>query len=273
MRPPLTSIAVTVSIHATLAGGDLTTKTEVEATDRVSIHATLAGGDGAGCRPCRHQSSFYPRHPRGWRHCGLPQYGRTGRISIHATPAGGDAPSTITAIEGGKFLSTPPPRVATPNSLAWVLARLFLSTPPPRVATTLSLYITRREVLFLSTPPPRVATQHGFCPPFLPGHFYPRHPRGWRQDKLLRLVGQADFYPRHPRGWRHKQGILLLHQNTFLSTPPPRVATAARCSATLSYAFLSTPPPRVATQGNPPDGSTAVISIHATPAGGDTAAM
>ena len=183
MRPPLTSIAVTVSIHATPAGGDLTTQTEVEATDRVSIHATLAGGDGAGCRPCRHQSSFYPRHPRGWRHCGLPQYGRTGRISIHATPAGGDAPSTITAIEGGKFLSTPPPRVATPNSLAWVLARLFLSTPPPRVAT------------------------------------------------------------------------------------------ATRCSATLSYAFLSTPPPRVATQGNPPDGSTAVISIHATPAGGDTAAM
>ena len=181
MRPPLTSIAVTVSIHATLAGGDLTTKTEVEATDRVSIHATLAGGDGAGCRPCRHQSSFYPRHPRGWRHCGLPQYGRTGRISIHATPAGGDAPSTITAIEGGKFLSTPPPRVATllppcPQCLTpnfyprhprgWrrrggvgqsTGSRISIhATPAGGDSTPSSLYSF--SDVFLSTPPPRVAT-------------------------------------------------------------------------------------------------------------------
>ena len=33
----------------------------------VSIHATLAGGDSASCRNFEREVCFYPRHPRGWR--------------------------------------------------------------------------------------------------------------------------------------------------------------------------------------------------------------
>ena len=40
-----------VSIHATLAGGDITPYSIAIMTDEVSIHATLAGGDSAPNRP------------------------------------------------------------------------------------------------------------------------------------------------------------------------------------------------------------------------------
>ena len=57
-----------VSIHATLAGGDLAAGRCVASPTEVSIHATLAGGDGAARLWCRSQ----------WQ------------VSIHATLAGGD---------------------------------------------------------------------------------------------------------------------------------------------------------------------------------------
>ena len=80
-----------VSIHATLAGGDDTTKYVYVTYYIVSIHATLAGGD------------FFASDRM------------TGRLS---------------------FLSTPPSRVATGSRIALAKeAARFLSTPPSRVAT------------------------------------------------------------------------------------------------------------------------------------------
>ena len=55
------------------------------------------------------------------------------------------------------------------------------------------------------------------------------------------------FYPRHPRGWRLLKRIKQELDDLFLSTPPSRVATSVRCKARLP----------------------ALVSIHATLAGGD----
>ena len=102
-----------VSIHATLAGGDtdettsppvilafLSTPPSRVATRPgqrqsiplgVSIHATLAGGDPfVEGRWFVFYSSFYPRHPRGWRRFAVASRPFFGVVSIHATLAGGD---------------------------------------------------------------------------------------------------------------------------------------------------------------------------------------
>ena len=102
-----------VSIHATLAGGDAEIVFFPRAQSEVSIHATLAGGDrGAlappdGGRPflstppsrvATHRPGdlqppgycFYPRHPRGWRRSTSGRRARRNNVSIHATLAGGD---------------------------------------------------------------------------------------------------------------------------------------------------------------------------------------
>ena len=87
-------LKILVSIHATLAGGDGRVVRGWGGVC-VSIHATLAGGDVKFCPsdkfadeflstpPSRvatvslrlgvkFKARFYPRHPRGWRHCDLP---------------------------------------------------------------------------------------------------------------------------------------------------------------------------------------------------------
>ena len=151
--------------------------------DSVSIHATLAGGD---CLWSSHGLTtwrFYPRHPRGWR----PIQGRCLRqwalVSIHATLAGGDFTPRAHYKAIIMFLSTPPSRVATTAQQRNSIITMFLSTPPSRVATVgdgqkisrnRRFYPRhprgwrRREVscspnasMFLSTPPSRVATHVG----------------------------------------------------------------------------------------------------------------
>ena len=58
--------AESVSIHATLAGGDFCHSVHLPRL-YVSIHATLAGGDLWREMPTAWSGCFYPRHPRGWR--------------------------------------------------------------------------------------------------------------------------------------------------------------------------------------------------------------
>ena len=61
------------------------------AEDTISIHATLAGGD---CLPlaahCVKSRCFYPRHPRVWRLAADNDKRAPGDVSTHATLAGGD---------------------------------------------------------------------------------------------------------------------------------------------------------------------------------------
>ena len=101
--------------------------------------------------------SFYPRHPRGWRHGLLGQVLPAAIVSIHATLAGGDfrpndfgeyqGVSIHATLAGGDVLTKPKAMQGTVSIHATLaggdeylqtdgaVERVFLSTPPSRVAT------------------------------------------------------------------------------------------------------------------------------------------
>ena len=169
----------------------------------VSIHATLAGGDFLNAALSNSAICFYPRHPRGWRQNGMsfclktkmflstppsrvatvgvpypaayffcfyPRHPRGWRLdfigniwrkqSFYPRHPRGWRPPPFLAGDAlqSLFLSTPPSRVATQAPGCHVcIVFVFLSTPPSRVATSI-LFNLYRIFLFLSTPPSRVAT-------------------------------------------------------------------------------------------------------------------
>ena len=109
------------------------------------------------------------------------------------------------------FLSTPPSRVATwrYNLFADRDSGFYPRHPrgwrlQNRVVETLNAYVsihatlaggdsgssqrTYRQKEFLSTPPSRVATINGGRNYIRWLRFYPRHPRGWRQDREGKTV-------------------------------------------------------------------------------------
>ena len=200
---------LSVSIHATLAGGDSGRHCPCE-HGKVSIHATLAGGDPitVAARPCT--LCFYPRHPRGWRpaparrsrpprQCFYPRHPRGWRrffalemcyspsVSIHATLAGGDGLILKQEENTNEFLSTPPSRVATRY------AQIDVMQPDVSIHATLAGGDNSGkgrfewEEVFLSTPPSRVATFGHQRNVLVHGSFYPRHPRGWRRQKCTKM--------------------------------------------------------------------------------------
>ena len=197
-------VEANVSIHATLAGGDIVHVVNFALNVGVSIHATLAGGDALCCISGNSSACFYPRHPRGWRR-------DTGRFR-HGC---------------GRFLSTPPSRVAT----------ILISRGGGGYA------------VFLSTPPSRVATRTQFRELRPSRCFYPRHPRGWRRSHTRGSAGLFScFYPRHPRGWRRSFFFSLESQLTVSIHATLAGGDSSRGSTAFLFSkFLSTPPSRVAT--------------------------
>ena len=216
-------------------------------------------------------SSFYPRHPRGWRPARARTASQQQIVSIHATLAGGDGLLRCPVCGCTLFLSTPPSRVAT------------LDRPRSRPAFSVSIHATLTG---------------GDCregrDALLNGGFYPRHPHGWRRQLYIpappvcavsihatltggdlsprafapvclvsihaTLTGGDPhgmvlcragwgFYPRHPHGWRR-----------FASSMPTSILL-----------FLSTSPSRVATNGQDVVTEMEIVSIHATLTGGDNA--
>ena len=102
----------------------------------VSIHATLAGGDKDWMLKISTPVRFYPRHPRGWRPPRRPRPVGKAQSFYPRHPRGWRPLNGRKSNEYGKFLSTPPSRVATGEPKPKVLAlNQFLSTPPSRVAT------------------------------------------------------------------------------------------------------------------------------------------
>ena len=151
--------------------------------------------------------SFYPRHPRGWRHVASRLRELDVRVSIHATLAGGDP--------GAAYISG-----HSAVSIHATLAGGDLGC----------LRAVKYRKWFLSTPPSRVATEKKVITNIVFNRFYPRHPRGWRRfftvifgtnyyvsihatlaggdyTDVRHRLPHLGFYPRHPRGWRLRFGF------------------------------------------------------------------
>ena len=176
----------------------------------VSIHATLAGGDQSKCIIIRRKRCFYPRHPRGWRPFAVWALPIPRIVSIHATLAGGDfrsldvlfliIVSIHATLAGGDIQGLSRTRYALK----------FLSTPPSRVATPFFMAKNSEGVCFYPRHPRgwRRAVALRWHYRYL--RFYPRHPRGWRLPKqAASFYHNRCFYPRHPRGWRLKSAKSL----------------------------------------------------------------
>ena len=101
----------------------------------ISIHATLAGGDvkiDPACKALR--ADFNPRHPCGWR----PYSAGREECKIYFNPrhpCGWRLKSNAGFFLSRLFQSTPPLRVATILRPGQGRQCLFQSTPPLRVAT------------------------------------------------------------------------------------------------------------------------------------------
>ena len=149
----------------------------------ISIHALREEGDYMALKANGGDQDFYPRPPRGGR---LPQgfnafrgnnfYPRPprggrlrrevpahlrGGISIHALREEGDDIRKSRRDTPKRFLSTPSARRATRPDYQMRQTMEFLSTPSARRATTGAIYLWYT----------------------LPQYFYPRPPRGGRQQK------------------------------------------------------------------------------------------
>ena len=131
---------------------------------------------------CKRQRNFYPRPPRGGRRGSRPVRQHGPIISIHALREEGDAVQidehtraniSIHALrEEGDVKRRPNP----------VAYKIFLSTPSARRATYSSVPKSTSKK-FLSTPSARRATRGARQAGRESGHFYPRPPRGGRQQK------------------------------------------------------------------------------------------
>ena len=223
----LSSQNYSVSIHATLAGGDfglsfcdsikkmfLSTPPSRVATSikdfywwcvHVSIHATLAGGDHRlSHRLLKLLVVSIHATLAGGDHAAFVPTRSTMSVSIHATLAGGDLSKQIS--DG--FCNTVSIHATLAGGDNRMLERLI-------------------ELLeFLSTPPSRVATNPAFLNNLEYSCFYPRHPRGWRRrhraadDRRWLVSIHATLAGGDFRASRYCSASFL-----FLSTPPSRVAT------------------------------------------------
>ena len=282
-----------VSIHATPAGGDMTSYINLRCWEKfLSTPPSRVATVVAHKRP-RRWVCFYPRHPRGWRRNlrslhNFPQY-----VSIHATLAGGDSRARQKYACARCFYPRHPRGWRRVDLYNAVVAAEFLSTPPSRVATSLPSSARFRAGVSIHATLAggdhfRTANTRCSC------CFYPRHPRGWRRPSgSVHAGGVHSFYPRHPRGWRRprrRAGRQVRPVSIHATLAGGDYEAARRFS--LTFRFLSTPPSRVATRKDarlyeevmsfyprhprgwrlaaaatePPQPP---VSIHATLAGGD----
>ena len=83
------AVQLGISIHALREEGDMLCVIISNMTTRISIHALREEGDGSSLDPCKIETYFYPRPPRGGRPLRFPaSYLQS--ISIHALREEGD---------------------------------------------------------------------------------------------------------------------------------------------------------------------------------------
>ena len=147
-------------------------------------------------------TSFYPRHPRGWRRR-MQWHRRHERSFYPRHPRGWRRKRCTRAARKSLFLSTPPSRVATAQFVGGLLVQLGFYPRHPRGWRRFVHYgkLCKRS-------------------------FYPRHPRGWRlflsQDCRAGLTVSIHATLAGGDSMTRQR---LCRTAWFLSTPPSRVAT------------------------------------------------
>ena len=164
------------------------------------------GGRLPPCRQCHWRVDFYPRPPRGGRHGEWWDSWDSGAISIHALREEGDLAGSFSSLWARYFYPRPPRggRLSylaeyfyhllisihalreegdPPVPVFRLLRLLFLSTPSARRATPITKPCSSKLFVFLSTPSARRATSGVRPDSAVPRYFYPRPPRGGRQQK------------------------------------------------------------------------------------------
>ena len=214
------------------------------------------------------------------------------QISIHALREEGDNSSGRWATRAAIFLSTPSARRATVDGKTVVeLDKLFLSTPSARRATAcqdcphhfcvISIHALREEgdhrrrtipsgAANFYPRPPRGGRQEPPAGDQRSGDFYPRPPRGGRPLPFLGKKNKREnFYPRPPRGGRRPQRASPPQPCDFYPRPPRggRPPTTAKlCSG---KNFYPRPPRGGRPVGFVPRRPAIGISIHALREEGD----
>ena len=155
----------------------------------ISIHALREEGDRAGLPESAGRKDFYPRPPRGGRRQAVLRRMRPPDISIHALREEGDKIPSQTIDVRLDFYPRPPRGGR----------RAGISKPP--MLQTISIHALREEgdadgcsaecavLVFLSTPSARRATEAlANYRQMNEEDFYPRPPRGGRQNVLMRVL-------------------------------------------------------------------------------------
>ncbi len=169
----------------------------------ISIHALREEGDQSSARRHHKQTDFYPRPPRGGRPAAYLRSPLSTTISIHALREEGDSLCRVAILSLVRFLSTPSARRATS----------FCSLSP--VSSLISIHALREEG---DRERHRQNDQHE--------HFYPRPPRGGRQDGHGGYFALDTISIHALREEGDKYFIAGEYgDKTFLSTPSARRAT------------------------------------------------
>ena len=184
----------------------------------ISIHALREEGDSTRSAYLTSMRDFYPRPPRGGRRCPLAVWGVASNF-YPRPPRGGRPVSGFACSRSSEFLSTPSARRATFVKVAVHNGFTFLSTPSARRATegcalgrisvAISIHALREEGDL---------------------HRSPQRPQRRRISiHALREEGdfalavclclEVDFYPRPPRGGRQQKQrqnlYFLINYTTF----------------------------------------------------------
>ena len=164
---------------------------------------------------------FYPRPPRGGRH--------SSRKSASAST---------------DFYPRPPRGGRRLPQLPLMALLRFLSTPSARRATTNTHHA--RDTLEISI---HALREEGDLCPILrslrPKNFYPRPPRGGRQNTVSSMTGQYDISIHALREEGDAQEPVSAEQDVqFLSTPSARRATVSSDFSTLKTRDFYPRPPR-----------------------------
>ena len=261
----------------------------------ISTHALREEGDHFTGQVIAVQQNFYPRPPRGGRHCPDLRSGVIYCISTHALREEGDADTFCGGMNGIIFLPTPSARRATLCLLFLFVLFVFLPTPSARRATSALWAMTSSHRYFYPRPPrggrpgtagrwphrQRIST-HALREEgdqFGPGSFnytinISTHALREEGDQTVGglIYDQHNFYPRPPRGGRRFLEVAGQVQRIFLPTPSARRATwVSKSRSRVCHLFLPTPSARRATGKRAQIPRYYEISTHALREEGDPA--